>query len=353
MIITRPQHHQHGLSLIELMIAITLSLVLTLGVIQIFSSSKQTNSTQTALGDLQENARFALDLLSYDLRMAGNLGCNRNSTVTNLAADVKLPGIGSGIVGYAYAGSPATLELITDSAKNPAKAVNVEDTDAFVVRYVSPNAQSVASITVAATDSVTLAARSTINGGDPVMISDCHSADIFIAGPVTNTNKTISMKDAKHFSKSYGSDAEVAPLNYVAYYIRQDNVTKVNNLYRSRVKGIVDIASPNRGEVDIQDHEPLLEGVDNMQLLYGEDLNGNGSSIRYVPAGTAGLDMNRVTSIRLSLLFRTIDNGLASGDQSYWLNGVNTTMTTADNSDKKLYRGFTTTIKLRNQGIGL
>lgn len=91
---------QTGLSLVELMIAISLSLILTLGVIQIFSSSKQTSRVQNALARVQENARFALDLLSHDIRMAGQLGCNSNAHITN--NNPELRDFGSGIIGYEY-----------------------------------------------------------------------------------------------------------------------------------------------------------------------------------------------------------------------------------------------------------
>ena len=81
-----------------------------------------------------------------------------------------------------------------------------------------------------------------------------------------------------------------------------------------------------------------------MQILYGEDINGDGSAIRYVDAKTIGADMDKVSSIRIHLLFATQEDGLASKPQTYWFNGADHTAT-----DKRLYRSFTTTIQLRNQ----
>jgi type IV pilus assembly protein PilW len=339
------QPHQQGFSLVELMIAITLSLVLTLGVIEIFSSSKQTNRTQSALGNLQENARFALDMLSYDIRMAGNIGCNRTAAVNNLATGDNLPNIGNGIQGYEYSGLPAVL--ITGSDKNPDSSEVVStpnNTDVIVIRYATPDTLEVASTTtVTNTSSVTLTQTTSIDPGDPVIISDCTNADIFVAKTISPDKKTITLATGKAFNKSYASDAEVAPLKYVAYYIREGS-NDINNLYRKVVNGV-------SGNLSINNAEPLLEGVENIQIRYGETLSDG--KIRYVAAGTTGLDMNRVTSIRISLLFSTIDNNLASGTQSYWFDGSLVNLATTANSNKKLYRSFTTTIKLRNQGIGL
>ncbi|MGD8940279.1 MAG: prepilin-type N-terminal cleavage/methylation domain-containing protein, partial [Gammaproteobacteria bacterium] len=66
---------QSGMTLIEIMIALTLGLVLTGGVIQLFLTSKQTFRMNQAMSAVQESGRFALDNISRDLRMAGFQGC--------------------------------------------------------------------------------------------------------------------------------------------------------------------------------------------------------------------------------------------------------------------------------------
>lgn len=62
---------QRGLTLIEIMVALVLSLFLIAGVIQLFLGSKQTYRFHDALSRLQENGRFALDSMTRDIRMAG------------------------------------------------------------------------------------------------------------------------------------------------------------------------------------------------------------------------------------------------------------------------------------------
>ena len=62
---------QHGLSLVELLVAMTVGLLLTAGVLTVFVNSKQTYRVQDNLSHLQENGRFALILLGNALRMAG------------------------------------------------------------------------------------------------------------------------------------------------------------------------------------------------------------------------------------------------------------------------------------------
>src|SRR6056297_957172 len=69
-----PQARKGGFSLVELMVAITLGLLLTAGMIQLFSSSKLTFQTNDALARVQENGRYALEVLKRELREAGTSG---------------------------------------------------------------------------------------------------------------------------------------------------------------------------------------------------------------------------------------------------------------------------------------
>ena len=60
-----------GFSLVELMVAVAISVFLLLGISYIYVGSKQTFRNQEALARMQENARLAFEYLSQDLRMAG------------------------------------------------------------------------------------------------------------------------------------------------------------------------------------------------------------------------------------------------------------------------------------------
>ena len=65
---------QRGLTLIEIMIALVIGSVLIAGAGKIFISSKRNVEAQLNLQQIQENARYALDLISRDLRRAGYFG---------------------------------------------------------------------------------------------------------------------------------------------------------------------------------------------------------------------------------------------------------------------------------------
>ncbi len=62
---------QGGLSLVELMIAMVIGLIVMAGLAQILLSGRQSYSTQSGVGALQENGRFATFFLQRDISKAG------------------------------------------------------------------------------------------------------------------------------------------------------------------------------------------------------------------------------------------------------------------------------------------
>ena len=72
------QRSQTGFSIVELMVAITLGAILLGGAVSLFVNNRQSYEINNDLSRLQENARFALQMISADLRMAGYVGCNNN-----------------------------------------------------------------------------------------------------------------------------------------------------------------------------------------------------------------------------------------------------------------------------------
>lgn len=72
-----------GFSLIELMIAVTLGLLLSIGLITLFGATGNTNRTQDAMAALQENGRYAISRLNADLRMVGHQTLNVSGFVNS------------------------------------------------------------------------------------------------------------------------------------------------------------------------------------------------------------------------------------------------------------------------------
>ncbi|WP_024647396.1 PilW family protein [Pseudomonas syringae] len=64
-----------GFGLVEIMVALVLGLVVSLGIIQIFTASRGTFQSQNAAARMQEDARFILSKLVQEIRMTGMYGC--------------------------------------------------------------------------------------------------------------------------------------------------------------------------------------------------------------------------------------------------------------------------------------
>jgi type IV pilus assembly protein PilW len=75
---------QRGFSLIEIMVALALSLFLITGMIQLLIGNKQSYRVHEAQSRMQENGRFALEALGRDIRMVGFNGCPAVNLVANV-----------------------------------------------------------------------------------------------------------------------------------------------------------------------------------------------------------------------------------------------------------------------------
>lgn len=334
---------QRGLSLIEMMIAITIGMVLIAGIGQIFVSSNQTYRVQNELARLQENGRFAMDFLSRDIRMADYWGCAKGLTnvVNNLnpagtGYNATIHGFSDGLSGTDGGGSAS--DRITMSMANPT---------AFPVQSAGPQASA----------NIQIAANNPLVQGEILVISDCTGADIFQvtnANPGTGvlvhntgnatapgnfnpTNPGCPGANAHCLSHVYGANAQIMQTIVMSYFIQNDAGNgNTPTLYR---------------QLGTAAAEPLAEGVENMQILYGEDTDNPQDFVanRYLVAGAAGLDMDKVVSVRVAILVRTPNDNVNTSTDNTQYNLAGTL--TAAAGDKRLRRIFTSTIQIRNRGI--
>lgn len=126
--------HQKGLSLIELMVAILISSVLLLGVVELFLSTFRTDRTSTELSRVQESGRVAMELISREIRRAGYQGCVGASVTTQAGAitypddAIDGPGTTSFTVNYAR-------EVVGGSFPN--RGCANEELDPFQITFVN------------------------------------------------------------------------------------------------------------------------------------------------------------------------------------------------------------------------
>jgi type IV pilus assembly protein PilW len=108
-----------GFGLIEIMVAMVIGLIVSLGIVQVFIASKGTYQTQNASARMQEDARFILSKLVQEIRMTGMYGC-LNLDKTAVAPAINEPQeLGNPIL---WTAASNTLILITADVGNAGTA---------------------------------------------------------------------------------------------------------------------------------------------------------------------------------------------------------------------------------------
>jgi type IV pilus assembly protein PilW len=337
-------HKQKGFSLVEMMVAITLGLILLAGVLSIFFSSRVTYSSNERTARLQENGRVALDLVTHDLRSAGYQGCARGvpfnnslNTPTGLLWNYIFP-----VQGYesdgAGAFSPALGLALTPTPVN--------DSDVVVVRSSQRDgrmARLEANLATLA-DDLTVTNTGAIAAGNIYMISDCNAADVFQAttwntgspnGSIVHAATGAAPGNASaSMSYLYRIGARVVPLETVIYYVGVDATSGEPGLFR---------------QIGTNAPQLLIEGVQALQISYGEDTDGDRVANFYRSASLV-TNWNAIISVNVSMLIRSEEYGQSTDGNTYTL------LATAVGgkvlgpyNDRRQRMMFTTTAALRNR----
>jgi len=342
-----------GLTLVELMVAIAISLLLTVAIGGVFLSSKSSFRYQDAMSRVQENARFAMEKLSRDIRMAGFNGCGSLSTVANtviggtgsLWLDLTTPVMG-------YEGGVSAFPTEFSGA--------VAGTDAIILKGVDPSTEfAVISHNAAAAQIDTTV--NTIQAGEILIITDCSQTSIFqMTGPTsaskTNVVHNTGTGTPGNCTKYLGASCPASPTTYTfkpgasllrmyanGYYIKP-SATQINGVSVGNSLWMRSITGQTTGAPAPADVE-LINGVENMQIEYGVDTDADSSANKYVKADSITA-ADWVVSVKVSLLLATpaTDNNLSSKSQTYTYNGVTTTAT-----DRRVRHVYTSVINLRNR----
>jgi type IV pilus assembly protein PilW len=356
------KNHQLGMTLIEIMIALLIGAFLLGGLLQIFIGNKQSYRLDEGQSRLQENARYALELLSHDIRLSGYLGCSGASATNPVIianAPLVAPLVTRTIAPNANPGDATviTASIVTGGNDNtgsfttPSPALSdsplntvVRNTDAITVQfgescggYTTADMSTVdPSAAISANNScgtITLGTGTTATTlGTPLIIGNCDTAHIFRASGDTSQNMD-KTGAAAALGKTYPAGSEIMPFRSYTYFIRE-NPAAQPALYR-----IDNNASAGADE--------LVEGIENMQITYGVGVgarNADGTYPQYqYKDAPAGAEWENVVSVRIVLTARSIDDNLTSASRTYAYNGG------ANVTDRRLFRNFTTTIGLRNR----
>jgi type IV pilus assembly protein PilW len=338
-----------GFSLVELMVAMALSMLLLVGVIAVFMSSRASYEATDKLSRIQENGRFALDEMARDVRSAGFVGCARAptylSTSLNSNTNVLWDFLDGAVRGFQFSSAGTwTPALNTAVVTSPADGsdvlvLRIPKRDATPLRLQADMASGTDSFTVPDTTAAGL------NAGDIALAYSCEAQAFFYVtgyagGVITHAQSAGAPGNANdNVNYAFRTNAEVIPVQTIIYYVRQSSAAAAGvgpadatSLWR-RVGG----AAP----------EELVEGVQQMQLLFGVDTTGDAVVDNYV---TANLVTNwaQVYSVSIAMLVRSLEEYDTDRDLKvlgYQLLDVNVPAA----GDRRLRGVFTTTANIRNR----
>lgn len=321
---TVSRRRESGLSLIELMITLVVSLLLLGGLIQIYLSNKQSYNAQDQLARMQESGRFAMELITRDLRRAGYWGgsvdlrriergnpgpitsttsppvsdtCGLNDADWGRMIRWRVSGLNNTDTGYACA---------TDY---------LEGSDILTVRYAGPGTVATAS------DNGLYLLDNTDSGAIVTGITLASNNLLEIAGD----NVVASLRPLVSHAYFAGESGRVCP-----------GGEEIPALRRVRL-------NPETGRT-LQESEEIASGVEDLQVQYL--LGGT-----YVNADQiTGDQWLAVSAVRIWLLVRgeCPEFGLVN-DTTYPAMGDRPSFTPNDNFRRQLY---VSTVMLRNTVVG-
>ncbi len=249
---------QNGMTLVEILISITISLFILAGITQVFISSKQAYRLGSAFNEIQENGHF----LSQYIPKIVNLSGYRTPPTDSMFAPLN----------DFFPVSAPHLQVINDLGTN--------GSDILTVRYQGSGDGA---------------------GNPDGFINDCLNQPLDTNNIVTNT-----------FSINANQELECQSIN------------------------------PDAGGVSTQ---VLVSGVENMQILLGEDTDGDRFADRYVAPNFAGINVGNIVSMRMSVLVRSTNEIYKAIDNNtYNLLGTEFTPT----PDYRIRKEYTFTIYLKN-----
>lgn len=282
---------QRGMTMIELMVALSIGSFLIIGAVQIYNQSRQAFVINESIARVQETAQFAIDTVEADLRMASNYGQQSR---------------GAAVEGRSLAGTPNPNGL-------PAPNACGNDWALDLVRPVEGE-NNAYNLPCAA-----------VGGAQPN--SDNVTTRRATVAPTAPTGGVLQVQSTRIQGELFANGAIPPAFNAATsathdllvntYYVAADSEL-IPGVPALRRKSLVSIG----GGPAIQDQE-VAPGVENMQLQFGVDVDADNTVDRYVnpddgiitPGNVNFIPTAQIITARIWLLVRSVSTETGINDQ--------------------------------------
>jgi type IV pilus assembly protein PilW len=370
-----------GVSLVELMVAITIGLILISALTYSFAGTRAAYRTQEAQARKFENGRFALESIVRDLRLASKMGCHRsngsdvNPFVPLVTLTATYPVLWADESALRAAGMISTTDRVRQIRQRLAGRLSL-DANSFIrafesgAGYVPPDSATRAPSPGTdvlmllksgetgshfaermANPNVNVRLENEIPGArvpadlQLFVVSDCSSMEIvrarinaavgFPGGRLAHVGNNQVVDGIEGLVKAYGREAFVSRFEPAIYMVAQPPTTST-------------VSTPYLVRYDVTDAgdwnsqpEIVADGIENLQILFGVT-SGDGRNVAdtFVPANLV-TDWNDVIAVQVTLV------AISKEDRV----GVSSSTSTDGTIDTRLRQTFSTVVQLRNRPL--
>ena len=320
----RKSTRQQGFTLIELMIAMMLGLLLTGALLTMLSQARKSFQQDEVYASMQDESRFAMQEITGDISMAGYIG------------DILVPEV-----------------IVFDTSLTGSLGDDCERSDGETFAYRLTDSSTGIDTTLMGLDNITasaavdqfgcLLASELVPGTDIIAVkhlagATMATADLQDGDVVVRYNGTVGSLFVHPIVGSVPTPFEDRIYSPAIYFIRNYTNSPGDDQPALCRKILVGGATVNMTT------ECIASGIENLQVEYGIDSDGDGSVDSYISAPTAA-EMETTVSVRVFMLGRTTDDdGGYTNDKTYTLS--NATSFAPDDSFRR--RVYMTTVSVPN-----
>ncbi len=306
------------------MIAMVLGLLLTGALVTMLAEARQSFREDTEYASMQDEARFAIRELSNDLRMAGYI--TSLLMPDNINLDV---GTAVGVDCADASGTSWALTLQDPATGEDTFLMALDNTDGATA--VAEFSCLTASQIVAGSDVVAIKRAA----GNPITA-------ISVGDIAIRSNGTVGALFVEPITTPLTGTTEDWLYTPTIYFIR--NFTNVaGDGIPSLCRMIMQSGSPPNMAT-----ECIAQGIENLQLEYGVDSNGDGSINAYITDPTQA-ELERTISVRFFLLSRTANLDVSVEDNKTYSISNAADYTPNDHFHRRVFSSTVTVPNARNR----
>lgn len=309
-----------GMSLVELMVAMVIGLFLSAGLFSMFVMSSTNVTTTSQFNQLQENGRIALTLMERDLSQLGFMG---DITGTDF-----IVGMNTTVDGSAAIGSSG--DCVGAGLNNATLPINIAAHFRRLWGYENGVSTESLACLSNVNDKTDVIQMKRLLG--PSVASG--STDAFYIE--ANANQAVFFKTA---SAGVLDNSRIWEYQHHIYYIGDD------------ADGIPVLRRKSLSSTGMGNDEQLVEGIENMRVMYGFDSNGDSTADSFMPAEDVSSLMwdnelfQRLVALRVHLLVRATESDNSYTNETTYTLGDKSIGPLNDNFRRKV---LSTTIVLEN-----